>query len=199
MTPEFHPLIPERWDDLEKLFGEHGATGGCWCMWWRQSRAEFNRLHGEANKQAFKNLVNSGTVPGLLAYVDDKPVGWCAVEPRESYSSLERSRTLARVDNRPVWSIPCFYVSRQFRGKGVMRCLINAAVDWAGKHGAKVVEAYPMDPVGRLPASWIYTGVVRIFSEAGFGEVLRRSKTRPIMRVNINSGFLKIELGKGLD
>lgn len=181
---EFHPLIPERWTELEKLFGKHGAAGGCWCMWWRQTRAEFSGQHGEPNRIAFKAIVESGIVPGLLAYSDGEPVGWCAVEPRESYPALARSRTLARVDDEPVWSVPCFYVARHFRGRGLMRDLLTAAINWAGRHGARIVEAYPLEPKSNLHDSSIYT-VVPVFREAGFVEVLRRSERQPIMRKTI--------------
>jgi len=179
---EFHPLIAERWSQLERLFGEHGATSGCWCMWWRQTRAEFSRQHGEPNKMAFRKLVKSGIVPGLLAYSDGEPVGWCAVEPRESYPALDRSRTLARVDCEPVWSIPCFYVAKQFRGKGFMSKLLAAAVNWAAEHGARITEAYPVEPRDGLANSTLYTGVVPVFRRVGFVEVCRRSKRQPIMR-----------------
>ncbi len=181
---EFHPLIPERWTELEKLFGKHGAAGGCWCMWWRQTRAEFSGQHGEPNRIAFKAIVESGIVPGLLAYSDGEPVGWCAVEPRESYPALARSRTLARVDDEPVWSVPCFYVARHFRGRGLMRDLLTAAINWAGRHGARIVEAYPLEPKSNLHDSSIYS-VVPVFREAGFVEVLRRSERQPIMRKTI--------------
>jgi GNAT superfamily N-acetyltransferase len=183
---EFHPLVPERWLDLEKLFGKHGASGGCWCMWWRQTRSEFSRQHGEPNRLAFKAVVDSGVVPGLLAYSDVQPVGWCAVEPRESYPALDRSRTLARIDDEPVWSITCFYINRHFRGKGLMRGLLAAAIDWSGKQGAEIVEAYPVDSQVRLSNASVYTGVVPVFREAGFVEVLRRSKRRPIMRKSVS-------------
>jgi GNAT superfamily N-acetyltransferase len=183
---EFHPLVPERWLDLEKLFGKHGASGGCWCMWWRQTRSEFSRQHGEPNRLAFKAVVDSGVVPGLLAYSDVQPVGWCAVEPRESYPALDRSRTLARIDDEPVWSITCFYINRHFRGKGLMRALLTAAIDWASRQGAEIVEAYPVDSQIRLNNASVYTGVVPVFREAGFVEVLRRSRTRPIMRKSVS-------------
>jgi len=183
---EFHPLIPERWHKLERLFGKHGAAGGCWCMWWRQTRAEFNRQRGEPNRIAFRTIVESGIVPGLLAYSDGEPVGWCAVEPRESYPALDRSRTLARVDCEPVWSIPCFYVARHFRGRGLMPELLAAAINWAGRHGAPIVEAYPIEPKNNLNNSTFYTGVVPVFRRAGFVEVCRRSKRRPIMRKTID-------------
>jgi GNAT superfamily N-acetyltransferase len=183
---EFHPLVPERWHELERLFGEHGATGGCWCMWWRQTRAEFSKQHGEPNRMAFRTLVESGVVPGLLAYSDREPVGWCAVEPRESYPTLDRSRTLARVDCEPVWSIPCFYVARCFRGKGLMPELLTAAINWAAGHGARIVEAYPVEPRNNSASSALYTGTVPIFLRAGFVEVCRRSKRQPIMRKTVD-------------
>jgi len=183
---EFHPLIPERWHKLERLFGKHGAAGGCWCMWWRQTRAEFNRQRGEPNRIAFRTIVEPGIVPGLLAYSDGEPVGWCAVEPRESYPALDRSRTLARVDCEPVWSIPCFYVARHFRGRGLMPELLAAAINWAGRHGAPIVEAYPIEPKNNLNNSTFYTGVVPVFRRAGFVEVCRRSKRRSIMRKTID-------------
>jgi GNAT superfamily N-acetyltransferase len=150
-------------------------------MWWKQTRAEFARLHGDPNRKALKAIVDSRVVPGILAYSDERPVGWCAVEPREAYTALERSRTLARVDGKPVWSVPCFYVARDFRGRGVMRNLLAGAIDWAGKNGARMIEAYPVEP-GDKPASSLYTGVVSMFQDAGFVEVMRRSARRPIMR-----------------
>ncbi len=103
----FHPLTPERWADFERLFGENGADDGCWCMWWRITRAQFERDKGDANKEAMRGIVSSGDAPGILAYDGKQAVGWCAVAPREVYGSLNRSRTLKPVDDRPVWSITC--------------------------------------------------------------------------------------------
>lgn len=142
-------------------------------------------MHGEPNRMAFKAIVESGIVPGLLAYVDGEAVGWCAVEPRGSYPTLDRSRILARVDEKEVWSVPCFYVAKDFRGTGLMRDLLTAAINWAGRHGARIVEAYPVESGGKLPDSSIYTGLVPVFRAAGFVEVLRRSERRPIMRKTI--------------
>jgi hypothetical protein len=87
---EFHPLTPDRWSDLEALFGARGATGGCWCMWWRLKRADYDRQKGEGNKRAFKSIVESEVKPGILAYADAKPIAWCAVQPREAYPVLQR-------------------------------------------------------------------------------------------------------------
>ncbi|MCK4915895.1 MAG: GNAT family N-acetyltransferase, partial [Candidatus Eisenbacteria sp.] len=115
----FRPLTPEIWRDFEKLFGESGACGGCWCMWWRQTRREFDEEHGEKNRRAMKRLVDSGEIPGLLAYADGEVVGWCSVGPRESFSSLNRSRVLKRLDDAPVWSIVCLFLAKSHRRLGL--------------------------------------------------------------------------------
>jgi len=179
---EFRPLIAEDWGNLEQLFGKRGAVGGCWCMWWRQTQAEFQRQRGEQNRLAFKSLVESGTVPGLLAYRNNEPAGWCAIQPRESYPRLDLSKTLARVDDQAVWSVTCFYIARQHRGEGLMRGLLYAAIGWAAKNGAHIVEAYPFEPQEGKSTSAAYTGLVPVFVDAGFIEAARRSPRRPIMR-----------------
>jgi len=180
---EFHLLTPERWVDLEKLFGQHGACGGCWCMWWRSPRSEFMRNRGEGNRKAFKSIVDSGKVPGILAYEKDQSVGWCAVAPRETFPKLARSRILKRVDGEPVLSVVCFFIAKAFRRKGVSTRLLKAAVDYARKQGGKIVEGYPVEPKkGRTPDPFAYTGLASAFRKVGFVEVIRRSETRPIMR-----------------
>jgi len=183
MILEFHPLTPERWEDLEKLFGERGACGGCWCMWWRLRRSEFERQKGEENRRAFKNIVDSGQIPGILAYANGQSIAWCSVAPRETYSTLQRSRILKPVGNEPVWSIVCFFVAKQFRRKGVTGKLLRAAMEYVGRQGGKMLEGYPLEPKKqKIPDAFAYTGLASTFRKAGFVEVLRRSETRPIMR-----------------
>ena len=183
---KFYPLISERWADFEKLFGEHGACGGCWCMWWRLKRSEFERQKGEGNRRAMKRIVDSGEVPGILAYTKGQPIAWCSVAPKEAYPTLERSRTLKRVDDKPVWSIVCFFVAKPFRGKGVAGKLLSAAIGYVEKQGGKIVEGYPVEPKkGRIPDAFAYTGLASAFRKAGFVEVVRRSETRPIMTYTI--------------
>ena len=179
----FHPLTPDRWSDLETLFGKNGAYGGCWCMWWRTSRAEFGRQGNEGNRQALKAITEAGEVPGVLAYVVNQPAGWCSVAPREAFPSLERSRTLKRVDDLPVWSVVCFYTARPYRRKGLMAELLRAAIEYAREHGAQIVEGYPIDPKHPdLPPVSSFTGILSVFQEAGFVEVARRSEKRPIVQ-----------------
>jgi len=179
---EFHPLVAERWPDLERLFGPRGACGGCWCMYWRLPRREYEAIRGEGARVALKGLVESGAAPGILAYADGAPIGWCSLGPRETYPVLESSRILKRVDEQPVWSIVCFFVARVWRRKGVTVRLLQAAVDYAREHGAKIIEGYPVEPKDLRPDAFVYTGIASAFRKAGFVEVARRSDTRPIMR-----------------
>jgi len=134
-----------------------------------------------------KKLVKSEETTGLIAYSKGEPIGWCSIAPREKYGLLERSRVLRRVDEKPVWSIVCFFVSKNYRRQGLSDELILAAIKYARKHKAKIVEAYPIDPgkKGKYPATFAYTGFVSAFRRAGFKEVERRSEKRPIMRLSV--------------
>jgi GNAT superfamily N-acetyltransferase len=185
---EIHPVTPERWTDLERLFGPRGACAGCWCMWWRVQAADWSRQRGAGNRAALRSLVESKAVPGLLAYVDGKPAGWVSVGPREAFPRLERSRILKRVDDQPVWSVVCFFVAKSWRQQGVTEHLLGAAVAYAREHGATIVEGYPVEPrSAERPAVYAFTGLASAFRKAGFTEVARRSETRPIMRYTIGA------------
>jgi GNAT superfamily N-acetyltransferase len=190
LTPRmlvFRPVTTRQWPDMQKLFGPNGADGGCWCMWWRIKRAEFDRNHGEANRLAMEAIIRGGQVPGLLAYLEGEPVGWCSVAPRDAFPVLDRSPVLKRIDNRPVWSIVCFYVARKYRRCGLSGLLIQAAVEYARSRGGKIVEAYPVDPrAGKVDSGGAFTGLIDTFRKAGFTEAARRSKRRVIMRLPLS-------------
>ncbi len=179
---ECHPVTRERWGDLESLFGERGACAGCWCMWWRLKRSQWNAQRGEGNRLALKQIVDSGEVPGILAYLDGAPAGWCSVAPREAFSALERSRTLKRVDQEPVWSIVCFFVAKPYRRRGLSVALLKAAVEYVHTQGGRTVEGYPGRPAKTTPDPWVYMGLASAFLKAGFVEVARPSTTRSIVR-----------------
>lgn len=152
-------------------------------MWWRLTHSKFMKQRGEENRKALKSIVDSGKIPGILAYVKDQPVGWCAIGPRETFSKLSRSRILKPVDEKSVWSVVCFFIDKMFRRKGISVRLLKAAVKYAEEQGASIVEGYPVEPKkGRTPDPFVYTGLVSAFLKAEFMEVERRSETRPIMR-----------------
>ncbi len=182
----FRPLTNECWNDLEQLFGPRGACGGCWCMWWRLPKSEFLRNRGEQNRKALKKIVDSGKVPGIIAYLGTEPVGWCAVAPRKEYPTLEKSRVLKKVDDKPVWSVVCFFVARKFRHTGITRKLLEYAIQYVRQNGGTIMEGYPKDTLGKAsPDPFVFTGIASSFRRVGFAEVARRSDTRPIMRYQI--------------
>ncbi len=176
------PLTRERWNDVALLFKTAPASG-CWCMYFRRTTKEFR---GAGNRERFRALVDAGREPGLVAYLDGEPVGWCSVAPRGEYPYLQVSKALYPVDDTPVWSIVCFVVRPEDRGRGVATALLKAAVRYAKAHGAKVVEGYPSDPgtKRRLAEISAYTGVISMFESAGFQRIVQRRKGgRTIMRI----------------
>jgi len=185
----FRPATPARWNDFESLFGPRGACAGCWCMYWRLTRPAWTKGQGAGNRRAMKKIVEGERPPGIIAYAGARPVGWCAVAPRETYSTLERSRILKPVDERPVWSVTCFFVARDHRRSGLTSDLLKAAAAFARKHGATALEGYPVEPrKGRMADVFAFTGLASAFRKAGFHEVARRSETRPIMRLELRRG-----------
>ena len=181
MQLTIRPLTPDLWPALEDLFGKGGASNGCWCMYWRIG-SEYHERSREKNRRALRRIVNEGPPPGLLAFCDDRAVGWCQLTLRDDLHWLQRARFFERVDDRPVWSISCFYVRRGHRGKGVMSALIAAAVKAARHAGAPALEAYPFDRAQQDSTSNVFTGTTSTFRRAGFKTVARRVSSRPIMR-----------------
>ena len=179
----FKPLTIKTWSDFEILFGPKGACGGCWCMNWRFRRSDFDKRKGEENKSAIYDLVKQNEVLGLIAYVDENPAGWCAVAPRKKYIRLESSRVLRPIDDKAVWSVSCFFIAKPYRKKGLSVKLLKATVEYARKEGAKIIEAYPVDPKNEKMADvFAWTGILSTFLVAGFREEKRHSPSRPIVR-----------------
>jgi len=190
---EVFPATDERWKDIESLFGVKGAYAGCWCMFWRLDRGDFKKMKGEGTKAVLKGMTTSNDVAGLLAYVDGQPIGWCSISPRKDYAALENSRILKRIDDKPVWSIVCFFVAKSFRSKGIMSELLGGAVKYAEQKGAEIIEGYPIDMqtdklAGQKLNSYSgYMGIASIFRAAGFVKVADASETQLIMRYTAKS------------
>jgi GNAT superfamily N-acetyltransferase len=151
-------------------------------MTWRRPSAEFKANAGEGNRKAMRALVDGGSEPGVLLYEDGRSVAWCAVAPREEYVRLAASKVLAPVDEEKAWSVSCFFVDKTARGNGLSVAVLDAAVEFAASKGAKIIEGYPQELEKRLPPAFVWTGVMPIFTGAGFHEVARRSAKRPIVR-----------------
>ena len=152
-------------------------------MAWRLPTSVWKNGKGIKNKRAMKRRVTAGTVPGILAYQGNQPIGWCSVAPREEFVFLSHSRVLAPLDQQKVWSISCLFVQKEFRRKNLSVKLLKAAIQYVRKRKGKVVEAYPVIPYSvRMPDAFAWTGTLPAFVKAGFREAGRKSRSRPIMR-----------------
>lgn len=182
------PLTPDRWADLEALFSAKGCAvaRGCWCMYYRRSGSRGPLPAGitraQANRAELKALVESGEPPGLIGYQGKVPVGWVSLGPRNDYARLRRSSVMKAVDELPVWSIICFVVPTQYRGQGVARALLDGAIAYARKRGVALLEAYPVDKPDRSSDDSMWFGAKSMYDSAGFEEVVRRKRNRPIVR-----------------
>ena len=184
------PLTPERFPDLAALFEEGGDPKWCWCTYFRFRGRDWSNSTAAGNRTALEELTQATLAPGLVAYREDRAVGWVSLAPREDYERLATSKILAPLDDIPVWSIVCFVVSRRVRGQGVAAALLDAAVDYARDHGATTLEGYPVEvPSGeRIPPANAYHGTLAMFERAGFEVVERRqwnatTPVRPIVRL----------------
>lgn len=178
------PLRPARMDDLAKVTS--GTWGSqCWCMHPRLNAALRRALPGpggesEKRRRAMSALAAKRRAPGLLAYRDGEVVGWVAVAPRPELVQVDASKATPRVDETPVWVIPCITVRRRARGQGVAQALIRAAVEYAGKYGAPAVEAYPRASKERVHDGFAFIGTEALFRKAGFRRI--RGVRKPLPR-----------------
>jgi GNAT superfamily N-acetyltransferase len=185
----FLPLTRDRIADLAVLFDAGGDPKWCWCAYYRFRGRDWSNSTPQANREALETLSESEPAPGLVAYAGEEVVGWVSLGPREDYERLAYSTMLKPVDDTPVWSIVCFVVGRRSRGQGIAGALLAAAIEHARRHGATMLEAYPVDTGGeRIASANAFKGTLSIFERAGFAVVARRQATadsqpRPIVRL----------------
>ena len=172
-------MTADRWPDLVELF-DRPVARTCFCMYYRKT-GEATGV-GAVNRLAMQALVEEGTVPGLIGYDDGVPVAWVSLGPREEYPKLRRSPVMKPVDERPVWSIICFFVDREARGRGLAERMLRAAVDYARSRGARLLEAYPVDADKPRDPDSMFFGAKSMYDRVGFREVTRRRPTRPVVR-----------------
>jgi len=190
-TLDIRPLTADTWPDLAALFEEGGDPKWCWCQFYRVRGLDWSNSSADGNRERLATLTRDGPPPGLVGYQDRRAVGWVSVAPRPAYDRLTHAKLLAPVDDKPVWSIVCFVVSRSARGRGVARALLDGAIAWAKREGATILEAYPSDVQGRkVPAANLYHGSLSMFEDAGFEVVARRqfnrtTPVRPIVRLDL--------------
>lgn len=170
-----HEVTSARWADFECLFEAKGGPKYCWCMAWRSAPEEIKHSDSARRKAALAARVEQGVPIGLLGYIEEQPVAWCSVAPRSTYRRLVSNGT----PDEGVWSIVCFFVLKQYRGAGLTKRMLAAALKHAREHGATVVEAYPVDADS---PSYRFMGFVPMFQEAGFHEIGREGSRRHVMQ-----------------
>jgi len=166
---EIAPASPDLWPLIAELFAAGGDPKWCWCQFWRKPGASWSNADVETNRTALEELVAQDPAPGLVALVDGAAVGWVGLGPRGDFPRLARSRTLPTLPGDGVWSVNCFVVVRGHRRQGIARRLLEAAVEYAADHGARIVEGFPVETGGsRMPSAGAYTGTRSMFEAAGF-------------------------------
>jgi GNAT superfamily N-acetyltransferase len=151
-------------------------------MFWRLPFREWREMKGEKNRRAFRRIVKSGPAPGILGYAGREPVAWCCVGPRADFPVLERHPVFARYGDEPSWTIVCLYIARGWRKQGVSVQCLKAAAAFARKHGARLIEGYPVEPKKRSADAFLWTGIASAFRRAGFRKVHAWTPGRPLMR-----------------
>ena len=192
---------PADWPDVERLFGARGEPSRCWCRFFALTGAGWNdSTPGDRKKQLRAKFDADAPAPGVLAFRDGQPVGWCAVEPRDCYPRILRSQLFkaagpavhSQPENAPegsVWSVTCFVVAPGHRRSGVAAALLRAAVGHAMGHGAGIVEGYPVDPELRPKAgpADLYHGTLKLFLDAGFEVVSDAVPGRAVVRLAVRA------------
>lgn len=184
----FEPLTKSNWNKFISLFGEKGACGNCWCMYYRLSQSRFREGKTEnGNKEAMKKIVWDNKPSGILGFYEGQAIAWSAFAPREDFMRLEKSHVHKRIDSKKVWSIPCFFIDKNVRRNGVSVELLKGVIKYAETHGIEIIEAYPTIPTQeKLPDSFVWIGLYKSFERAGFEIVDRTSKNRPMVRYYID-------------
>jgi GNAT superfamily N-acetyltransferase len=184
---KLEPLTLNNWDMFEELMGEKGGCGGCWCMLFRLPYKEFKANKPGGNKMFMHEIVSQTRPTGLMAVYENKAIGWMALAPREDYTKIEKARSLKRIDDKPVWSITCFFVKKEFRKMGISQMMIKAVIAYAKKNNIETLEAYPAIPYDdKMPAPFLWIGVLSSFKKNGFKVVQQNGKSRAMVRKEVS-------------
>ena len=171
MTWETHPVTPDRFEDFADVINRSRRASHCWCLSHRLRPGEIDELGGGSREQAMRRLCERAYPPGVVTYRDGVPVGWCNIGPRTEITRLAGSRLIRPLDDVPVWSIVCVVVRSGHRRQGVTEPLLEGALAYAASRGAPAVEAYPVDPPGRMDLTMAFVGTTSMFIRAGFAVV----------------------------
>ena len=173
------PATSERFDYAQHALSGGGDGRGCQCQWWMMPNTQWQKTSVQEREDMLHREIDAGPPPALIAYVDGEAAGWVRVGPRPAQQRLARTRNYAASaepwDDDSVWAVSCFVVRKEHRKQGLNARLLDAAIEYARTRGARVIEAYPVDPAAgkKIPVNDLYHGVLSTFEDAGFREVAR--------------------------
>ena len=185
MAITIQPVDESLFDDVQTVFGSRGQPARCQCQGYRMDWYALHSDNAPERRELLRDQVMEGH--GLIAHLDEDPVGWCSVAPRCDYPYLRKTTWRGRTEDKSdpnVWAVTCFVTRAGFRHQGVSRALAAATVDLARDRGAQVLEAYPMEPVPGKEVTWgeMHVGALSAFLAAGFRVVHRPSLRRAVVR-----------------
>ncbi len=178
------PVNSSRWDDFYSLFEGRGGPKSCWCMIWRSFETSPDMTDKAARRAAMQQRIISNNPVGLLGYFEGAAVAWCSVAPRATFKKTLGGVNADSDTEESVWSLTCFFVKRELRGRSFSAQLIDAAEDYARANGAKVIEAYPVDPNS---PSYRFSGFVPMFEARGFRKAGAAGARRNVFRKGLEA------------
>ena len=164
-------MTPDRFDDFADVINRSRRVDHCWCLSHRLQAAKIEGLGDGSREQAMRRLCARANPPGVVTYRDGEPVGWCNIGPCAEITRLVHSRLIRPIDDLPVWSIVCVVVRAGHRRQNVTAPLPEGAVAYAASREALCVEAYPVDPPGRMNQTMAFVGTKSMFERVGFRAV----------------------------
>ena len=182
------------WPAFEKLAV---MQGGCWCMFYQRPKPvgkgssieEWKKI----NRRDKETLVREGRSHAILVYDGKTPVGWCQYGTRDELPRIDAGRGYRKV--RPlggaekIWRITCFFVDKGYRGQGVSKIALHAALESIRKKGGGIVEAYPVvsKKMAAVP-EWRWFGTPNMFRRERFKSVAPLGTSGLLMRRTILPG-----------
>jgi len=159
------PLDAVTWPDFARLVEKHnGVWGGCWCMEFHAEGAERSGMRRDW-KQA---RVRDGRGHAALVYDAPECIGWCPFGATDELRRIKRQRAYAAAATEPSdWRIPCFFVDKDCRRRGVAAAALKGALREIARSGGGAVESYPEAIDGRS-AGFLHNATLDLFQQHGF-------------------------------
>ncbi|MGH8950360.1 MAG: GNAT family N-acetyltransferase [Acidimicrobiia bacterium] len=165
---DLRPITPESGSDVVRFFDtdafpDNPAWGACYCMFYPRGGRE-NETWGEEpwqeNRSGQMARIRDGTTTGMLAYAEDRMVGWCNATARDQFPGLSDGQDAG------VASVVCFAIAPPYRGHGVATQLLERVVSDFAQLGFTRLEAYPVrDPRDHKAA---FHGSLDLYQRFGF-------------------------------